>query len=232
MAETLLRRGVLASLVATAALVLSGCGATDAAPDVAATGLVTGDNHGYRGAYLDVPYVVPDVTLTDTGGAPYSLATDPAPLKLVFFGYTNCPDVCQVVMSTLASAVSRLDAAERAEVEVVFVTTDPARDDARTIRTYLDRFDPSFEGLTGPLKDVVDAGRAFHLAIEKGEKLPTGGYEVTHSTPVLGIVSAEGDEPASVRVVWTEGTSAAKMAADVQDALADPDLLKPTEPTT
>ena len=209
MAETLLRRWVLASLVATAALVLSGCGATDAAPDVAATGLVTGDNHGYRGAYLDVPYVVPDVTLTDTGGAPYSLATDPAPLKLVFFGYTNCPDVCQVVMSTLASAVSRLDAAERAEVEVVFVTTDPARDTGRVLRKYLDRLDPDFVGVTGGLPKIVELARPLKVFIDKGQKLPSGGYDVTHTTEVFGVT---GDQ---ARLVWGQDASPAELAADI-----------------
>ena len=209
MAETLLRRGVLASLVATAALVLSGCGATDAAPDVAATGLVTGDNHGYRGAYLDVPYVVPDVTLTDTGGAPYSLATDPAPLKLVFFGYTNCPDVCQVVMSTLASAVSRIDAAERAEVEVVFVTTDPARDTGRVLRKYLDRLDPDFVGVTGGLPKIVELARPLKVFIDKGQKLPSGGYDVTHTTEVFGVT---GDQ---ARLVWGQDASPAELAADI-----------------
>jgi protein SCO1/2 len=208
-AETLLRRGVLASLVAAAALVLSGCGATDAAPDVAATGLVTGDNHGYRGAYLDVPYVVPDVTLTDTGGAPYSLATDPAPLKLVFFGYTNCPDVCQVVMSTLASAVSRLDAAERAEVEVVFVTTDPARDTGRVLRKYLDRLDPDFVGVTGGLPKIVELARPLKVFIDKGQKLPSGGYDVTHTTEVFGVT---GDQ---ARLVWGQDASPAELAADI-----------------
>ena len=59
------------------------------------------------GAVLDQPYVVPATALTDTDGASYSLtdSTDRR-LTLVFFGYTNCPDICTVVMSTLASAMS------------------------------------------------------------------------------------------------------------------------------
>jgi protein SCO1/2 len=182
---------------------------------------------GLHGAVLDQPYAVPAVSLEDTAGttAPLTERFD-KPLTLVFFGYTHCPDICIAVMSDLASTVARLSEKQAEQVQVVFVTTDPARDDRATLRTYLDRFDPSFEGLTGSLKDVVRAGSAFHLAIEKGEKLPTGGYEVTHSTPVLGVVPT--DQGGSVRVVWTEGTSAAKMAADVEDALADPDLLEPS----
>ena len=178
---------------------------------------------GLYGAVLDQPYTVPAVALEDTEGttAPLTERLD-KPLTLVFFGYTNCPDICIAVMSDLASTLARLDEEQAEQVRVLFVTTDPARDDPATIRRYLDRFDPSFEGLTGPVKDVVAAGNAMHVAVEKGRRLPTGGYEVTHSTPVLGLVP-----DGSVRVVWTEGTSAAKMAADVEDALADPDLLEP-----
>jgi hypothetical protein len=119
-------RRALAVLFAIFALVLTGCGSGSQEPPV--SGVSGGDNDGYHGTHLEDPYVVPDITLTDADGKPYSLAKDSAPLKVVFFGYTNCPDICQAVMSTIASAVSRLDADQRDKVEVVFVTTDPARD--------------------------------------------------------------------------------------------------------
>jgi len=216
-----MRRAVPAGLLALT-LLLAGCGGTGAGaaddPDRADDGLY--------GAVLDQPYPVPTVPFEDTGGATKSLTERlDKPLTLVFFGYTHCPDICIAVMSDLASTMARLSEKQADQVQVLFVTTDPARDDAAALREYLDRFDPSFEGLTGPMKDVLRAGRSFHVGIEKGRKLPTGGYEVTHSTPVLGVVPT--DEGGSVRVVWTEGTSAAKMAADVEDALADPDLLEP-----
>ena len=133
---------------------------------------------------------------------------------LVFFGYTNCPDVCQVVMSTLASAMTRLDESDRDQVDVVFVTTDPARDDEAALREYLDRFDPSFIGLTGPLQKIIDIGRDLAVAIEQGEKLPSGGYDVTHGTAVLGI-----DGKDEVPIVWTQGTSATQFASDVHQLL-------------
>ena len=55
------------------------------------------------------------------------------PLTLVFFGYTHCPDVCQVVMANIASAMTRLDPSQRSRVGMVFVTTDPVRDDVHTL---------------------------------------------------------------------------------------------------
>ena len=148
----------------------------------------------------------------------YLVADTDKPVTLVFFGYINCPDICQVVMSSLASAMTRLDAEDRAEVDVVFVTTDPARDTPEELRTYLDRFDPSFIGLTGDLDTIIDTGRPLAVAVEQGEKLASGGYEVTHGTHVTGINS---DDVASV--VWTQGTSAAEFASDVHQLLAQKD---------
>ena len=122
---------------------------------------------------LTEPYVVPATPLTDTDGAPYSLAdsTDKR-LTLVFFGYTHCPDICQVVMQTLASAMTRLDDADREQVDVVFVTTDPARDDEAALRDYLDRFDPAFIGLTGPLPTIIDIGETWPSPSSTGRSCP------------------------------------------------------------
>jgi protein SCO1/2 len=201
-------RRLLAVLLAVVALAVTGCGAGsgDALP---VSGVQAGDNHGYTGTYLDTPYVVPDTPLTDTAGAAYSVATAPAPLKLVFFGYTHCPDICQIVMSTVASAVSRLDAAEKAQVQVLFVTTDPARDDRAVLRRYLDRLDPSFEGLTGKLASIVELAKPLKVYLAKGQRLPSGGYEVEHTTYVFGVTGNQ------ARVAWSQDTSPAEMAADI-----------------
>jgi protein SCO1/2 len=118
------------------------------------------------------------------------------------------------VMADLASAMTRLDDADRQQVDVVFVTTDPARDDETVLRDYLDHFDPGFVGLTGPLPTIVDIGNALAIAVEQGEKLPSGGYDVTHGTSVLGI-----DSDDEVPIVWTQGTSATQFASDVHQLL-------------
>ena len=193
-------RSTLVAGLAAAALLLSGCG---------------GGGQKFTGVVLDQPYRIDGTALTDTDGQSYSLTQDTdARLTLVFFGYTHCPDICGIVMSSLASAVTRLDDADRKQVQVVFVTTDPARDDPQTLRHYLDSYNPDFLGLTGSLKDIVTVGDSVHVPIEKGQKLPSGGYEVVHGTTVVAI--DHGDE---VPVVWTEGTSAAQYAADIHSLL-------------
>lgn len=207
MADRSVRR-LLAGLLVVVALAVAGCGSSggDSLPVSAVQG---SDNHGYTGTYLDAPYVVPDISLTDTGDQAYSLATAPARLKLVFFGYTHCPDICQIVMSTIASAVARLDGAQRSQVQVLFVTTDPARDTRPVLRTYLDRLDPDFEGLTGDLSTIIDVAKTLKVFIAKGQKLPSGGYEVDHTTHVFGV---SGDQ---ARIAWAQDTSPAAMAADI-----------------
>ena len=195
-------RATRAATALVLAVLLAGCGG--------AAG--SGSSTDLTGTRLDPPFDVSPVPLTDTSGAPYSLTEDTdAPLTLVFFGYTHCPDICGQVMATLAGSMSRLSDADRERVEVVFVTTDPARDDAETVAAYAEQFDPDFRGLTGALDDIVTVGNSMAVAVEQGEKLPSGGYEVTHGTQVIG-VTADDKAP----VYWSQDVSQAQLAHDVQ----------------
>ncbi|RNL79674.1 SCO family protein [Nocardioides marmorisolisilvae] len=191
--------------IVAGALLLTGCGGGGGN----GVTISTPGNHGYHGIYLDEAYQLPATELTDTAGKPFSLASQKAPVKIVFFGYSHCPDICQIVMSTIASALAKLDAKQRAEVQVSFVTTDPARDTEKVLRTYLDRFNPSFVGLTAPLARIDAAGKPLHVSIEDGQKLPSGGYEVEHSTYAYGAVGSD------VRVIWDQDTSPRSMATDI-----------------
>ncbi len=201
-------RALLAALVL---VLVAGCGAAETGPPV--TGITTSDDDGYQGILLDDAYAVPPVALTDTTGKPFVLAEQPG-RTLVFFGYTNCPDICQVVMSTIASAVARLPEEQQAQVQVAFVTTDPARDTPTALRTYLDRFNPDFVGLTGSLDAIDKLGSSMDVYIKKGQKLPSGGYEVDHSTVVIALRGGAGD------LVWTGATSPSDMAQDLEKILA------------
>ncbi len=197
-------------------VLLAGCTRADVGDGSAAI-VVGGDDDGYHGAVLTEPYDVPGQPLTDTDGTDYSLARDTrAPLTLVFFGYTRCPDVCQMVMSTITSGLTRLTEQQREQVDVVFVTTDPARDDAATLRAYLDQFDDGFIGLTGDLTTITTVAEKLGVYVARGEELPDGGYEVDHSTPVIG-VGDDGHAP----IVWTQGTSSHEFAEDIERLLAD-----------
>lgn len=213
-----MRRALVAA--GMSGLLLSACSVGTPPDGGPVAGMTVQDDDGLNGAVLPTPYAASDVPLTDTEGGKQALDTVTADagdeLTLVFFGYTHCPDICQIVMADIASALTRLDDDERERIGMIFVTTDPARDDEATLRAYLDRFDPSFGGLTGPLPRIVEVGHALGVAIEKGEKMPSGGYEVNHGTQVVGLLP-DGTAP----VVWTEGTGPDRIAQDLQAILAD-----------
>jgi protein SCO1/2 len=206
-----------AAFSATAVLALAACGGGADDGNAVVSGVDVEDGDGMHGTVLTTPYTWPDGTLVDAQGDDFDLRAGlEAPLTMVFFGYSRCPDICQAVMADLASAVARLEESEAAQVDTWFVTTDPATDDPATLRAYLDRFNPEFEGLTGPLDDIVETAKAVHVPVEQGRRLPTGGYEVNHGTAILG-VTADGEVP----ILWTEGTSAAKLAEDIHTVLSE-----------
>jgi protein SCO1/2 len=187
-------------------LVIAGC--TPAATPTLARR--DADPGGYLGGTsLPDPYAMPDASLTDAAGQSYNLASSPSkPVTLLFFGYTNCPDVCVAVLSDIALALQRMEPADRDQIQVVFVTTDPARDKPRQIRAYLRRFNPEFIGLTGSLATIKQAASKVGVDIEGMEKLPSGGYEVGHSTHVIGFSRNSGV------VVWTPGSSIGSLKHD------------------
>ncbi|GAB2758651.1 SCO family protein [Nocardioides salsibiostraticola] len=172
----------------------------------------------FTGRVLDSPLPAPQTVLVDTDNEPYSLATDTDNrLTLVFFGYSNCPDICQTVMGSLSTGLNRLDPDDRDQVDLVFVTTDPSRDTPEALRDYLDRFDESgsFIGLTGDLDDIVAAGKPLAAYVDEGERLPSGGYDLGGHTSAVYAIDGTDTAP----VVWRDDTSPAQYAADLTTLL-------------
>ena len=192
-------------LLAALALTTSACGSSD------------GAQAKFHGITHDAYKVLPD-TLTDTDNKPFSLVSDThKPLTLVFFGYTHCPDICPMVMSNLASAMTRLTPEEQDKVQVIFVTTDPSRDTAAVLKRYLDHYNKSFLGLTGPIATISKIAQPLAVYVAQGQKLPSGGYDLnTHSTQVSAIGSDH-----KARVLWDMGTSSAQYAADIRTLLSE-----------
>jgi protein SCO1/2 len=181
---------VLAVVMSVVALGLAACGSDDG-DDAGASGDGASDA-GWSGAVLTEPSPRPDFTLTDTAGEPFSFREETAgQLTLLFFGYTNCPDICPLQMATLTQALEREG---MPDPTVVFVSTDPQRDTPDELRSWLDAFDPDYVGLTGTLEEVHAAEELVGLqssfltdseGLPVEEAPPEDGYEVAHSSQMV-----------------------------------------------
>lgn len=194
----------LAGVVA-ALLLIAGCASgSDQSAGVRANGKA-----GWHGTPVTTGYPLPDQQFTDTSGdpvVPVEAAGDA--VTLVFFGYTHCPDICNVVLANVASALRGSTPKVRAATRLLFVTTDPARDTPEVVREYLDRFDPSYDGLVAPVETVEQAAQALHVSYERPDG-STGGYAVQHGTYTTAFVDGR------ARLVWSADTSVADLRADL-----------------
>jgi protein SCO1 len=174
---------------------------------------------GWRGAGLDEPYRMPEVMFTDTEGRSIAWPQEgtPWPVTVVLFAYTNCPDVCATQLADLTAARRGLPADLRERVGLVMITTDPARDDAASLRAYLDRFDRGFIGLRSDddavLGRAADALAVGLTGIEARPDRPDGqpDYEVGHGAQLIGF-----DSTGAARVLWLPGTPVADIRADLE----------------
>jgi protein SCO1 len=123
----------------------------------------------YHGGMVTPPLPKPNFILTDTSGAPFDFrAKTEGYTTLLFFGYTHCPDICPMHMSFLGSALKRLPKDVLSRYKIVFVTTDPERDNPRELRVWLDQFGKDFVGLTGNKAEIQAAQAAANVPIAKG----------------------------------------------------------------
>ena len=170
----------------------------------------------YKGLELMQAVKKPDFTLTDLDGKPFHFRQETdGYLTLLFFGYTNCPDVCPLHMANIGAVMRQQPPEIANRVKVVFVTTDPERDSMAVLKAWLGRFDPQFIGLTGTHAEIVAAQEAANqLPATKdtavADRLANGGYSVGHSALVLAYTADD-----SLRVVYPFGIRQEDWAYDI-----------------
>ncbi|MGW1393101.1 SCO family protein [Streptomyces nigra] len=175
-----------AALLAAATLTLTACGGgeDDGVSPVTVVSEETGSDKA--AIVLDKPFEKPDLVLTDTHGEKYDLRKETAGKPtLVYFGYTNCPDVCPTTMSNIAVAKKQLPEAQQDELRIVFVTTDPERDTAAALGKWLKGIDPQVVGLTGDFGTVQAGARTLGITIEAPHRDKNGKVVSTHGTQVV-----------------------------------------------
>jgi cytochrome oxidase Cu insertion factor (SCO1/SenC/PrrC family) len=122
-------------------------------------------------------------TLTDQNGREVKDAEFRGRLMLVYFGYTYCPDMCPLGLTTLADAVGALPPELQDQVVPVFITVDPARDTVPVMHDYVGQFSPRLVGLTGSEAAIADTLRGYRVYASKSSvESADGRYLVDHST--------------------------------------------------
>jgi protein SCO1/2 len=154
----------------------------------------------------------PDFSLRGSDGSTLQLARYRGKVVLLAFGYSSCHEVCPVTLALLAQARRSLGAAAT-DVQVVYVTVDPQRDDAAQMRRFLALFDRSFVGGTGQAAELAAVRQAYGITATRHET--AGGYVIAHSSFVYLI-----DRQGLLRALMPFGHGAADFAHDLRLLLA------------
>lgn len=155
------------------------------------------------------PLALPEFELTTTDGQAFSRESFADRYSLVFFGFTNCPDICPLTLAALAGSFEELESAGAELPDVVFVSVDPNRDTPAQIATYLGAFDSRFRGLSGDRTRLDPLLRALGVTVMTHPSADGGSYSVTHN----GTIYVVGPE-AGVIATLADNLGAAEIAND------------------
>jgi len=191
------RRHALISLVATGAL--AACG--ERKPQFSAVDL-TGAEYAR------------DFQLPDTEGKVRSLKDFRGKAVVVFFGFTQCPDVCPTTLAEIAQA-KQLLGPDGAKVQGIFVTVDPERDTPEVLKAYMANFGPDFIALRGSPEQLAAVAKDFKVYYKKVEGKTPGSYTMDHSA-----ASFVYDTQGRLRLYSRYGSGPQALANDIKQLLA------------
>lgn len=146
------------------------------------------------GTALDNPLPLPALRLVNDRGEATTLSDSGGRLRLVFYGFVRCPDVCPATLASLKNTYEALTPGQRERVQVQLITVDPAHDRPAVLRDYLTRFDPAFSGLTGDEATIDEAARVMFVSNVKPPPAPAEDHSAhleSSSTDVAEAASAE-----------------------------------------
>jgi protein SCO1 len=154
------------------------------------------------------PHPAPEFTLAGSDGAPLTLGRYRGKVVALAFGFSHCADVCPVTLATLAQARKALGPQGR-DLQVVYVTVDPERDDVARMKSWLAAFDPGFIGGTGSKQALEAVDKLYGISATK--VATAGGYSFGHSSSVYLI-----DRDGRLRAMMPYGHGAEDYVHDVR----------------
>ncbi|MFN8441073.1 MAG: SCO family protein [Caldilineaceae bacterium] len=174
--------------------------------------------HEFYGIAYNPPIAAPALNGIRENGSTFHIEDAQGKLTLLYFGYTQCPDVCPLTMAQIAS-IYRDMGDDAQNMRVIFVSTDPERDTPAQLTDYLSRFDTSFWGVQIPLSDLAATMKAYGGLAEK-DPLAKGKapdqYTVTHSDWIYAI-----DKEGNLRLLFSMQLQPPQIKEDLQALLAE-----------
>lgn len=205
-----MRRRAIPYVLLLCALLLAACSPTSSTASLQAQ---TPDlAPGFNGVAVEDAPQMPEAEFVDADGEPFDLRAAVADKPtLVYFGYTNCPDVCPVHLANIAAAL-RAGSVRPEQLNVVFVTTDPARDTPEVLDDYMANFHPSFIGLTTSENEIERVMAALDLPGPVLEKTSESALEYTVGHPLQVLAF---DRGGFARIAYPFGTRQSQWVEDL-----------------
>ena len=154
-----------------------------------------------------------DFALTDHTGKPRTMADFKGKVVVMFFGFTQCPDVCPTTMAEMSAVMKELGP-QADKVQVLFVTVDPERDTKELLAQYVPAFDPRFLGLYGTAEQTAAVAKEFKVFYSKVEGKTPGSYSIDHTA-----ASYIFDRNGKVRLLVRHGQGPAPVVHDIKQLL-------------
>ncbi len=148
--------------------------------------------------------------LTDTTGETVTAEDTDGTIRLMFFGFTSCPDICPATLQKLSRVVNDLPESARQDVKIIFVSVDPKRDTPERIKNYVEFFSESIIGLTGSEKNLRELSKRYRTTFGYETPDENGNYDVSHSGAVYVF-----DRKGEARLLVRPEQSLKALAADL-----------------
>jgi len=154
------------------------------------------------------------LSLTDQNGQARTLADFKGKVVVLFFGFTQCPDVCPTTLAAMAAVMKELGT-DAARVQVVLVTLDPERDSAAMLGAYVTAFNPTFIALRGDTEATTRAAREFKVFFQKVPGKTPGAYSLDHTAASYAL-----DDQGRLRLYIRSTQTVPEITADLRLLLA------------
>lgn len=152
--------------------------------------LARANNSNLGGTIMSTPIPLPSLPLQNEQGESTTLATSDGRLRLIFYGFVRCPDVCPATLTVIKQAYAQLNAEQQKQLQVQFISVDPTFDRPDVVKEYLAKFNTDFTGLTGDPTTINKAAKAMFVLNTTSKLVHNNQSHTNHQQDNTSTVSA------------------------------------------